>query len=332
MRKRVHIAFGVLLVILAGVIGWQVLRLPEREPVYQSKRLGFWLESLCKTMTQGNQDDRDRTRQAIQHIGTNALPVLVERLRAQDTRLKELLMTWAEKQRLVHFHFKSANQRRIESVLGYSALGQLATPSLSDTLTNDPFPCARRAAASALGLIGPKAKLAAPALFRATKDSDDAVRIFAFGALGRIQPDPKLTTPVLMAGLDDPSTNVRRAAAMALGNIGPEARLAAPALFRATKDTDDAVCIFAFGALGRIQPDPRLTIPVLVAGLNARFPLTRCSAATALGEYGPEARPAVPALLRMLATNGVPGIEYVTAVSALKKIDPEAAVKAGVKW
>jgi HEAT repeat protein len=175
-------------------------------------------------------------------------------------------MTWAQKQRFIPFHFKSADQRRIEAVLGYSALGQLATPSLSDTLTNDPFPCARRAAASALGLIGPKAKLAAPALFRATKDTDDSVRIFACGALGRI------------------------------------------------------------------QPDPRLTIPVLVAGLNARFPLTRCSAATALGEYGPEARPAVPALLRMLATNGVPGIEYVTAVSALKKIDPEAAVKAGVKW
>lgn len=40
--------------------------------------------------------------------------------------------------------------------------------------------------------------------------------------------------------------------------------------------------------------------------------------------YGPQARAAVPALLRKLATN-------VNAAEALKAIDPEAAVKAGVK-
>jgi C-terminal processing protease CtpA/Prc len=44
MRKRVHIALAVLLVILAGVSGWQVLRL--REPVYQGKPLRVWLNSF----------------------------------------------------------------------------------------------------------------------------------------------------------------------------------------------------------------------------------------------------------------------------------------------
>jgi len=39
MQKQVQIALAVLLVILAGVIGWQVLRL--REPVFQGKfRIG----------------------------------------------------------------------------------------------------------------------------------------------------------------------------------------------------------------------------------------------------------------------------------------------------
>jgi hypothetical protein len=36
MRKRVHIALAVVLVILAGVIAWRVLRPQEREPVYRS--------------------------------------------------------------------------------------------------------------------------------------------------------------------------------------------------------------------------------------------------------------------------------------------------------
>jgi len=44
MRKQVYIALAVLLVILAGVIAWQVLRL--REPVYQGKPLSVWLKSF----------------------------------------------------------------------------------------------------------------------------------------------------------------------------------------------------------------------------------------------------------------------------------------------
>ena len=43
MQKRVYIALAVLLVMLAGVIAWQVLHL--REPIYQGKRLSSWLEA-----------------------------------------------------------------------------------------------------------------------------------------------------------------------------------------------------------------------------------------------------------------------------------------------
>jgi hypothetical protein len=43
MRKRVHIALVVVLVILAGMSAWQGLR--QREPVYQGKRLSVWLEA-----------------------------------------------------------------------------------------------------------------------------------------------------------------------------------------------------------------------------------------------------------------------------------------------
>ena len=49
-----------------------------------------------------------RGQQAIRQIGTNALPILIERLQAQDTRLEQWMMTWAGKQKLVPFYFKSA--------------------------------------------------------------------------------------------------------------------------------------------------------------------------------------------------------------------------------
>ena len=276
MLKRVQIALAVALVTLAGVIAWQGLRLREREPLYQGKRLSVWLEIAYKAKwSRTHWPDNERPEQAlmqamqaIRHIGTNALPVLIDMLHAQDSRLKEVMMTWAQKQKLVHFHFKSADQRRWEAVWGYEALGPLAraqVPSLSDTLTHDPSAEVRRAAACALGYIGPKARLAAPALFRATKDMDAGVRTCAVEALGRILPDPQRTIPVLVAGLDDLCLNVEEAAAIGLG------------------------------------------------------------------EYGPEARAAVPALVAMLATNNAAELDYAVLRTALKKIDPAAAAKAGVK-
>jgi HEAT repeat protein len=283
MRRWVYIALAIVLVVIAGVGVWQGLR--EREPVYQGRRLNVWLEILHREKL-AHLDDR--AKQAIRHIGTNALPVLIERLRTHDTPLKQLIMKWAQKQAFVHFHFNSADERRPEAIWGYEALGPLASaqvPSLSATLTNDPSPKVRIAAVWALGYIGPEASMAAPALFRAAQDKDYHIRSPAFIALGKIRPNPQLTIPLLVAGLDDP------------------------------------------------------------------HPTTRAYAAFALGNYGTQAKAAIPTLLRMLATNTAAVFEHDTSVfavyaitadnaagfekdavgSALKKIDPEAAAKAGVK-
>jgi hypothetical protein len=236
MRKRVYIALAVLLVILAGVAAWQGRRQPE--PVYQGKRLSDWLE-------RPNGDDRE---QAIRQIGTNALPFLIKWLRAQDTRLNQWQTTWvqwqttwAERQNFVPFHFlvpvhfKSAELRRADAAFGYKALGPLASaqiPSLMDAMTNDPSPEVRLAAEEVLIYLGPEARRAAPALFRATKDANETVRVNAFWVLGKILPDARLTIPVLVAGLDDASAGARFRAAIVLGEYGPEAKAAVPALLR----------------------------------------------------------------------------------------------------
>jgi hypothetical protein len=253
MRKHVHIALAVLLVALAGVSAWQGLRL--REPVYQGRRLSVWLEILRKERANGNDP---YAGPAIRHIGTNALPVLIEWLHARDTPLKQMVMTWLQKQKLVHFNFKSADQRRGEAILGYDALGPLASVqvlSLSGILTNDPSPDVRQAAAQALAAIGPEARLAASALFHAAKDTNNVVRDCAFIALARIRPDPHLTVPILVAGLDDP--NLRALAAHALGEYGPEARAAVPALLRmlATNNSASLVRNVAAAALKAIDPE-----------------------------------------------------------------------------
>ena len=47
----------------------------------------------------------------------------------KDTRLKQLMMTWAEKQKFIHFHFKPTDLfADREAIFGYMALGPLAVP------------------------------------------------------------------------------------------------------------------------------------------------------------------------------------------------------------
>ncbi|MGO8929755.1 MAG: HEAT repeat domain-containing protein [Limisphaerales bacterium] len=266
MRKRVQIALAVLLVALAGVIAWQVFHASRERRLlaYQGKRLSVWLDAYREKTEAPHpyvgpdeqaawNHEIEILEDAIRHIGTNALPVLIERLHAHDTALKKFIMAIADKQKLVHFHFKSAQQRRHEAVLGYSALGPLASahvPSLSDTLTTDPSPEIRYNAASALGCIGPDARIAAPALFHATKDTNEFVRNNSLWALGRILPDAQLTVPVLVASLDDTNSDARGNAAIALMKYGPEAKAAVPALLR-TLATNNAASF----ALKAIDPE-----------------------------------------------------------------------------
>lgn len=229
MRKWHQIALAVLLLAVLAVLGWQIFRL--REPVYQGKALSVWLETLTKEGLRGNFNES--SADPIRQIGTNALPVLIEILRAHDTRFKQVLMAWAQKQTLVHFHFRSADQRRPDAVRGYEALGSLASaqvPVLMDCLTNDPSPKVRIAAACALGYIGPEARVAGPALFFAAKDTDGSVRNDALWALSRILPDDQLTIPVLIAGLFDTNPIARENAAIGLAKYGQDAKAAVPAL------------------------------------------------------------------------------------------------------
>lgn len=157
------------------------------------------------------------------------------------------------KQHVVDFHFKLAYQRIAAGYLGFEALGPLgrpAVPGLVDILTNNPCTEARMMAAGSLGCMGPDARSAAPALFHATKDTNEWVRNNALSALNGILPDPQLAIPVLIASLDDPLDIARENAANCLGRYGPRAKAAVPALVRTL-----SINISAGDALRRIDPD-----------------------------------------------------------------------------
>ena len=79
--------------------------------------------------------------------------------------------------------------------------------------------------------------------------------------------------------------------------------------------------------LGRIHAQPEVVVPALVKALRDPDDYVRSDAINALGAFGADATSAVPALIGCLKNPSV----RATVQDMLRKIDPEAAAKAGLK-
>ncbi|PWU18134.1 MAG: hypothetical protein C5B50_09845 [Verrucomicrobia bacterium] len=121
----------------------------------------------------------------------------------------------------------------------------------------------------------------------------------------------------------------REVAVQALGLIGPRARSAVPDLIKVVKGKDPATRPGAALALGQIQHEPQTVIPVLIGLLDDPQEDVPENAIEALGDFGALSKAAVPKMLEMLK---LPDKDMQVALrTALKKIDPEEAAKAGIK-
>jgi hypothetical protein len=116
----------------------------------------------------------------------------------------------------------------------------------------------------------------------------------------------------------------RVSATRRMGELGPAARPAVPALVQALKGKDAIVHQAAISALGNIHSDPDLIIPLLTGYLEDGD--LNDEAALALANYGSLAKAAVPKIIPLLHASDKDA--QAAAVEALKKIDPEAYMKA----
>ena len=119
----------------------------------------------------------------------------------------------------------------------------------------------------------------------------------------------------------------RAVAAYFLGELGPVAAATVPSLIEVLKGPDVMVHESAIEALGKIHSDPDDVIPLLIKCLDDRN--FDDEAARALSYYGSLAKAAEPKIIRLLRVGDRD--DQLTAQEALKKIDPEAAAKAGIK-
>ncbi|MGO8925638.1 MAG: HEAT repeat domain-containing protein [Limisphaerales bacterium] len=263
MRKRVHIALAVLLVMLAGVIAWQVLR--QREPVYQGKVLSSWLKQYgTNHWSAGRGGELEKQAEtAIRQIGTNAIPPYLSIITTRESPLKLKLLALVPKRWLDRFHLRSVYDYRFLGSYGLIALGAEAKPAvpvLIALLNIREDPGVRLTAVLTLRSLDPVACDAVPALIKCLQDPDFTVRSDAIFGLGELHQDPDRVIPILVEFLDKPqnpqqSVALRDRALGSLRQFGPQAKSAIPSLLRLLNDEHEILRWEATNALRVIDPE-----------------------------------------------------------------------------
>ncbi|MDB6109187.1 MAG: putative domain containing protein [Pedosphaera sp.] len=307
--KWFRILLAIAVVAMVGTIAWQVRR--ASGPFYEGESLAVWARRLP-----GGQDNfngiswspllfdgshqESKAEQAIRQMGTNALPALMRRMRTGDSARGvtfDKVMRWARSRvsgQSVDFtiEMSPAERRRWEAALALHALGPLAKPAVPELAALLTNRVCSRDAAYALASMGPEGFVP---LRQAMTNRWDWIQMCAVWALGQTPTDGKFAVSALLGCLQDKSPGVRSAAAWSLGRIHADPELVAPALATKLGDTGPGVRAITEGAL-KEYGITSVTNSALVRYLDD------------------------PKLhVRMAATN------------ALKAIDPEAAVKAGVR-
>lgn len=242
------------------------------EPVYERLSVSDWLRLVADPKTDVLL--RDDAEQAFITFGTNAIPVLTNRLFTTETRYSRWRHDGAEK-----------------------------WPAVIRDRLPDALPAAlwRRAAAKQLSLLGRDARTVMPVLSLALADPDRVVRGYCYNMLNRLRAPAEIIVPGLLTALRSPDPSIRVFGAGELGFIGPEAKDGVPALIIALDDLDDSVRLNAIIALGRIGPAARPSIPrlrELLKNPKAEFQLNAATTLTRLDIE--EARYSVPVLAALL--------------------------------
>ena len=319
-KYRGRVASGVIPVLfcawflLAGAFTLQAAAPPiANDPVHEGRPLSEWLSDLS------NDRDRDQNKQnlaleAVRKIGTNGLPMLLQKL--QFKAAGDLRATLASRsQARMAFEalgpqakpavpqliallkdevFVSGADTALVAAAALKAIGADSIPALKSAMASR-LPADRYGAALALGFFNSNPRDVVPLLITALKDSDRRVRARAATSLGEIPGEENLVIPALTAALSDSAAPVRLEAVGALRQSGTAAKSAIPALVTLTvKDPDDTIRFNAGQTLPVVGPEEAVT--ALAEHLKKEE--TFAAAARALGRFGTRADSTIPALLR----------------------------------
>jgi HEAT repeat protein len=252
MTKKPHMLQAVLALGVVGVLVWLVMR-RTGEPVYREKRLSEWLRGYdyagLKSRARAESDE------AVRKMGTNAIPLLLQRLRENESSLKFRVFRLLEKQHFLIITNSRASTRNVEAGQAFRALGAAAgtaVPELIRIYNRNISVDSQCAVAISLGCIGPAASNAVPALLARASNrqteigTNELVCDSAIFALGHIHAQPARVVPVLMEQLlHAPKANTQYAATVALGWFGADAKPAVPVLIKCYADVGNSAAMKA---------------------------------------------------------------------------------------
>jgi len=258
MRRHWYISLIVLLAVIIGALIRQSPRMSD--PVYAGKTLTRWLEGHVPNSSANppyNSAGWEAADEAVQHCGTNAVPILLRMISSRDRPPPILqLQQWIERHTRVRFHYQYAYNQSEEAKYAFQILGTnavSAVPRLISIYGDSPSLHCQDCVADALGKIGIAARPAVPYLLRNFTNTNGEVRFHALNGIMGIGGDPATVVPALASLLKDPNKDVRWNAAVALSTFGGQARPAVPALLEALSDSGITNAVET--ALWQIAPD-----------------------------------------------------------------------------
>ena len=301
MTKSGSIAAFVIVGMLLGAVLYNAQR--PNEPIYQGRGINDWLRKLNSAISHDDLHSRNEAEKAVQATGAKAAPYIAAHLRKSNSAWRKTYFNLFPK-------LPAWLQRLIPS------------PREEFTISTG---------SSAFFAIGASAK---PALIRALKDKNPAVRSASALALGSLAhyngTDIKDSVPALTECLRDADPNVRCLSAMTLGYLGPDAAAAVPGLIALLKAPEVGsqkgsrvyVRSAAARTLGKIGSQAKSALPALRLPLNDADPYERSVAAVAIWRISSEATNALPVLIQAL--NLVPEGSRWESVEGLKEMGAEA--------
>gem|GEM_PF-5186475 len=306
------------------------LMLQPAEPVYQGRTISAWQDDWASLKPRG-------WPEAVQHIGTNAIPYAVRNLARNDSVTRSSYSKLQSKLPAFLNRFfpapkplmKAAYLANVFYYVGSNSMPQAI--SSATALLKHHSPTVRQGAALAIGSLRKRsaaANPALPALMDALADTDGMVRAFAEESIGEMGADASNSVPDLTRLLADRGRGsqiislfvVRASAAHALGRIGPSAAGSLPSLRAAMQDGDSFLRGNAAVAVWRINGDVDSTLPVLLTEMATNIEYFKWDWISAIGEMGPRAKTAIPQLQNELKLDHKWILEHVT--NCLKSIGP----------
>lgn len=226
----------------------------SREPSYDNKSLTAWLNDLNSI----EPEIWHRAETAVRMIGSNALPVLAERLQARDSSSRLRLIEFFDRYPVVEL--ESAADYHDAALEACRILGATAAPLVPDII---PFLDGnyRTHAVKVLAAIGGSA---VQPLIRAL--DHEPARAGASTALGTIAQRGHLAVAALVPHLTDGNPETRTAVAWAMGRFGAQAEAALADLSSLTNDPVFSVREQARVAVSRIRQAAGFSRSIVTGG------------------------------------------------------------------